>query len=136
MMNTSYKDKNRPPNGLKIAFKIHFLIDYLIALPLFLFPVQMLNLFGWDSIDPVASRISAAALFGIGGISLVAQKSSLEIYEILLKLKLIWSAGAIIGILISIIQFSMFNSFILWLFFTTFLGFNIVWVYWIKKLRI
>lgn len=133
-MNSKYKDEKLTPKGLKIAFKIHFLIDYLIAIPLFLFPMQVLALVGWDSIDPVASRISAAALFGIGGISLLAQKSSLEIYQILLKLKLIWSIGAIFGILVSIIQYSLYSSFILWLFLVTFLGFNIVWVHWIKKL--
>ena len=125
-----------PPHSLKVWFKIHFIIDYVIALPLFLFPIQTLTLVGWDTIDPVASRIAAAALFGIGGISLIAQKSSLEIYQILLKLKIIWSIGAIFGIILSIIEYSLFSSYILWIFLVTFVGFNALWIYWINRLKI
>ncbi len=134
MTTTKVNDVRDPPEALKLWFKIHFMLDYLIGLPLFLFPIQVLEFLNWNTIDPVASRIAAAALFGIGGISLVAQNSSIEIYRILLKLKLIWSIAALIGILGSIIQFDLYGSLILWAFFGTFLGFNMVWIYWIKKL--
>ena len=51
---------------LKIWFIIHFFLDVAAAIPLMCFPVQSLALLNWQSFDPFATRLVAAALFGIG----------------------------------------------------------------------
>ena len=43
-----------------------FIADIVSAVPLFIAPVYCLELLGWPSPDPVATRMVAAALFGIG----------------------------------------------------------------------
>ena len=92
------------PKSLKTWFTIHFIADYIFAIPLLIAPVTSLKLLGWETIDPVATRIAAAALFGIGGISLLARNEDPLIFKTMLNLKLIWSSSAVIGILWSIIQ--------------------------------
>jgi hypothetical protein len=61
-------------------------------------PVTTLELFGWETIDPVATRLAAAALLAIGGESLRMRHASLETYRAMLDLKLIWSAAAMLGL--------------------------------------
>ncbi|MDG1950308.1 MAG: hypothetical protein P8J32_05855 [bacterium] len=80
---------------LRWWFKVHFLVDYLFAIPLFFAPVWALGLLGVDVSDPLFVRLFAAALFGIGGVSMLVQKESLEVYRAMLKLKIIWSSAAI-----------------------------------------
>ena len=59
------------PKSLRVWFIIHFFADYIAAIPIFLFPNQILMLFGWKVIDPIAVRLVAAAFFAIGGASLI-----------------------------------------------------------------
>ena len=89
------------PASLRIWFTIHFIVDYLFAIPLFIVPAWFLSFFGFTVIDPVTARLVAAALMGIGGISLLSRKESINVYNSLLKLKIIWSVSAIAGLLLS-----------------------------------
>lgn len=89
------------PPSLRTWFLIHFAADYLAAIPLMLFPQQVLNILQWDVFDPVATRIVAAAFMAIGGTSFLLRNSSLEVYRALLLLKLIWSGSALAGILLA-----------------------------------
>ena len=66
------------PTSLRVFFIVHFAIDIVFAIPLFLFPTDFLEYFGWALVDPVASRIAAAALFGIGVESLIGSRASNE----------------------------------------------------------
>ena len=77
---------------------------YDICTPLMLAPVFMLKLFGWETVDPIMTRLAAAALFGIGKKSFLGCNTGLEAYEGMLNLKIIWSLGAVVGLLISLIQ--------------------------------
>ena len=86
------------PQTLRKAFFIHFWVDMIFAIPLFLWPVWFMGLFGFSTIEPITARLVAAALFGIGGVSLIVRNASKEIFEALLKLKLIWSGFAVLGI--------------------------------------
>lgn len=54
------------PSSLKRWFVFHFTADITFAVPLMVVPVSFLNFFGWSTVDPIATRIVAAALFGIG----------------------------------------------------------------------
>lgn len=83
---------------LRFWFIVHFAIDFLFAVPLLLAPEFTLNLFGWTTVDPLASRLVGAALMGIGGESLLVRNASVEVYRAMLDLKIIWSLSAIFGI--------------------------------------
>ena len=119
------------PKSLKTWFLVHFIIDYIIAIPLFFFPVYSLTLLGLETIDPVTARLVAAALFAVGGISLLAKEKSKETYNTLLTLNLIWSGTAILGLLLSIFQG---YPKILWVFVVIFGIFFEIWYYYKKKL--
>jgi hypothetical protein len=51
----------------------------------------------------------------------------------MLNLKIIWSIAAIAGFLIAIIQGTA--NFIIWVVLLTFVGFNLLWVYWRIRLH-
>lgn len=112
---------------LKSWFVVHFVVDILIAIPLFFVPEYFLSILGWNSIDPLMSRLVASALFGIGGISLIARNSSKETFKILLNLKIIWSLCAITGFVISILSSNYPD--IVWLFLLLFVIFSFNWIY-------
>src|SRR3989344_7486708 len=92
------------PSSLRTWFVIHFVVDYLFAIPLFVAPAWLLSFFGFTVIDPVTARLVAAALFAVGGISLLSRTESMNVYNSLLKLKIIWSISAIAGLLVSLWQ--------------------------------
>ena len=119
--------------SLRTWFLIHFIVDSIVAVPLFLFPVETLTLLGWTNIDPIATRLVAAALFGIGGISFVAVKAEVATYKHLLLLKIIWSITAIIGIFLSIIQYNTSKSSIFVILIFAF--FSCIWVRYYFKLK-
>ena len=118
------------PNSLKKWFVIHFIIDIIFAIPMFLFPEEFLNLLEWQSIDPLTTRLVGAALFAIGIESYMARNASASSYKNMLNLKLIWSGAAIIGIIITIFQFGEYSIVAVWLLLITFLGFHLLWWYW------
>jgi len=55
------------PSSLRTWFVVHSIADIAFALPLFLAPHWTLTLLGWHAVDPIATRLVAAALFGIEG---------------------------------------------------------------------
>ncbi len=54
------------PSSLRFWFLIHFVVDVVVAVPLFVAPELTLSLFGWTTVDPIATRLVGAALMGIG----------------------------------------------------------------------
>ena len=42
------------PTALRTWFVVHFIADWLFALPMFFIPVEFMQLLGWDCVDPVA----------------------------------------------------------------------------------
>ncbi|MDO8510640.1 MAG: hypothetical protein Q7S55_00585 [Nanoarchaeota archaeon] len=120
------------PSSLRAWFVLHFMVDYLFAIPLFIAPAWLLSFFGFTVIDPVTARLVAAALFAVGGISLLSRNESVNVYNSLLKLKIIWSVSAIAGLLLSLWQGA---SALLWpvvLVFGLFCG---IWSYYFWRLR-
>jgi len=118
------------PPSLRYWFLIHGVVDYALAIPLFIFPTATLALFDLSA-PPVLARIVAAALFAIGGISFIARDCNKETYKILLTLKLIWSALSIIAILLALLQQFMWSW---WFFLGLFCIFFGVWLYYRIKL--
>ena len=126
-------NENPPiPNSLRRWFVVHFAVDMLFAVPMMAAPVWLLGLFGWTEIDPFMTRLAAAALFGIGIESLLGRNAGAESYRSLLTLKIIWSFGAVVGAAWTLWQYPESPG-MLWGVLVVFLGFNLVWVYWRKK---
>jgi len=122
------------PVALKRWFLIHFAVDVLFAIPLFLFPLAFLTLLGWHSIDPFATRIVAAALFGIGIESFLGRNAPAQTFKNMLNLKIIWSGATIIGVALSIFQNIYPTTITQWLLLGTFVAFHILWVIWRIKI--
>jgi len=121
------------PIALKKWFIAHFWIDILFAIPLFFFPKYFLELLEWQSFDPVTTRIVAAALFGIGIESYLGRNKNQVGYKGMLRLKIIWSFFASVGILISLQEITQ-PPIMGWMIFVIFVAFHIVWIYWYRKI--
>ncbi len=125
--------EKRIPKALTLWFIAHFIIDISLAIPLFFFPEQTLELFGWAEIDVILARVVAAALFGIGIESLLGRNGSLDSFKNMLNLKIIWSAAASIGIGWSMIEGAQGRPLMGWLLLATFIIFHFIWWYWRLK---
>ncbi len=117
------------PKSLRTWFLIHFGVDLLLALPLFLFPSTIFSYLQIQA-DPVAGRIIAAAMFAIGTTSLLTKEKGVESYQSLLTLKIIWSSVAVLALGISVIET---GNTILIPALLTFLFFNVLWIYYKRK---
>lgn len=86
------------PRSLRLWFVVHFYADVFAAVPLFLAPRTVQGWLGWTAVDPLATRLVAAALFGIGIESYLARNASLETFRGMLNLKVIWLLRAAVPI--------------------------------------
>ena len=120
------------PIALSNWFAVHFAADVAVAVPLFLAPTWFLSLLGWDTVDPVASRLVAAALFGIGIESLLGRKSTREALRGMLNLKIIWSVAAIIGFVVALVQ--GIRPWGIYPLLVIFAAFNLLWISWRRRL--
>jgi len=125
----------RVPKVLRRWFVIHFIIDIVVATPLFIAPNIFLDYFGWQQVDPLSTRLFAAALFGIGIESFLSRNGNFKTFNHMLNLKIIWSLFASVGIFISIIQSYLYNNIVAWISLIIFILFNVLWVYWKFSLR-
>jgi hypothetical protein len=76
----------------------------------------------------------AAALFGIGLESLLSYNAPVETYKGMLNLKITWSFGAIVGLILSLVQGDHGRPAALWLLLLVFVFFNVLWIYWKIKI--
>ena len=113
------------PASLRTWFVVHFWADMLFAVPLFVAPRQFLSLLGWPAVDPITTRLVAAALFGIGIQSLIGRAEDTATFRALLNLKVIWSATATLGIVWSQLEGGPALG---WALAAVFAGFCAVWV--------
>jgi hypothetical protein len=120
------------PESLKRWFVVHFIADVVFALPLFVAPVWFLTLLGWTHVDPLATRLVAAALFGIGIQSYLGRNESREAFLGMLNLKVIWSFSATLGIVWSQLQG---GPPLAWGFVVIFGSFHGLWLYYRLRLR-
>ncbi|NOZ75101.1 MAG: hypothetical protein GXO90_06930 [FCB group bacterium] len=124
---------NTIPKGLKTWFLIHFWVDIAFALPLMIAPGFSMRLFGFPVVEPLATRLVAAALIGIGGASFLNRNAGVESYRSLLNLKLLWSSAASVGILWSILERYVVLWFG-WFILAVFVGFFFIWLNFRMKL--
>jgi hypothetical protein len=114
------------PEILRKLFFLHFILDYIFAIPLMFAPVKTMMLFGWETPEIVATRLAAAALMGIGGISLIAYKADADVYRHMLTMKLLWSGAAILGLVLSLADGAPVFT---WVFLLIFVGFFLIWLF-------
>jgi hypothetical protein len=120
------------PVSLRRWFVAHGLVDLLFALPLLVAPESFLRALGWQPVDPVTARLVGAALLGIGAQSLLGRNEGPEVYRAMLNLKLIWSAAAIAGLVVSVGNGAPDLA---WLFLSLFIAFFGVWFHYRVRLK-
>lgn len=113
------------PRALRGWFVVHCVVDLLFALPLLIAPVTTLRLFGWSVVDPLTTRLVGAALVGIGVESYLGRDRSLDHYRGMLRLKVLWSLSANLGIALSIAEGAPPMA---WLVQAIFLAFSALWI--------
>ncbi len=113
------------PRSLRRWFVAHFIADVLVAVPLMIAPTHVLAWFGWTTVDPVATRLVAAALFGIGIESYLGRRATADVFRAMLNLKIIWSSTAVAASLWSIIEGAPLATWGVFAIFAVFLG---VWI--------
>ena len=92
------------PSSLRAWFIAHFVVDVVVAVPLLVSPTFVLGHLGWTPIDPVATRLVAAALLAIGLQSFFGRDAGVETYRAMLRLKVIWSLAAVVGVMAGIAE--------------------------------
>ncbi len=134
MTEPSQSDTAVPP-ALRVWFVVHFAIDMIVALPLFFAPREVLGSLGWIQIDPLSTRLAAAALFGIGLESLLGRNAGRESFKGMLQLKLIWSAFATIGLGWSVMEGNLKHPVVGLILVGTFASFHALWWYWYIRIK-
>ena len=120
------------PAGLRRWFVVHFVADWVFALPLFFVPEAFLGALGWTVVDPATARAVAAALVGIGTQSLLDRNAGVESFRTMLSLKVMWSAVACLGLAWTGLTG---GPPMVWALFGVFLAFNVLWTAYFLKLR-
>lgn len=123
------------PKALRNWFVLHAVIDLLFAIPLMIAPVFTLELFGWQTVDVISARIVAAALFGIGIESYLGRNAVKDVFLGMLNLKIIWSLAVIFGVSWSLFENAQGTPWMGWGLVGIFFAFNLVWVYWRKRIK-
>ncbi|MEK6220806.1 MAG: hypothetical protein N2D54_00985 [Chloroflexota bacterium] len=122
------------PIALRTWFVVHFIADIIFAIPLMIAPRFTLELMGWQTVDVLSARIVAAALFGIGIESYLGRNSGKEAFIGMLNLKIIWSVAVIVGGTVSMLEGAQGRPPMAWGLIIIFALFNVVWIYWRRKL--
>ena len=113
------------PAPLRRWFVAHFVVDWVAGVPLFLAP-ELLRVFGWHPIDPIATRLFAAALLGIGAQSWFGRNGGIQEFRGMLNLKIVWAATASTALLIGAING---GSILVWAGLGIFVAFLALWLY-------
>ncbi len=119
------------PVQVRNWFKVHFVLDMIFAIPLFFAPGYFLGIFGFETVEVNLARLVAAALFAIGGMSLWMNKENYDSFVVMLRLKIIWSSVATLGLIWGALEG---GPKVLWFFAAIFILFFCLWQWWYLKL--
>jgi len=120
------------PASLRRWFVVHAIVDLVFALPILIDPEGTLQLFGWSTVDPVATRLVGAALIALGTESFLGRHASVASFRTMLRLKVLWSLSACLGIALSISGGAPAGA---WLFLMVFSSFSLVWIFYWRMLN-
>jgi len=118
------------PKALTVWFVVHCIVDVAFAIPMMIVPGPFLAFMGWRAVDPIATRLVAAALLGIGLESFIGRHSTADGFKAMLNLKIIWSGSATVGLLISMAMGAQGQPLFVWALVAVFLVFEAGWIYW------
>lgn len=110
--------------SLRRWFIIHFITDFIFGMPLLFTPNYFLSFFGYQ-IEPLTTRLVGAALIGMGWKSFLIRNNSLEQFQALPTLKIIWSLSAIVGIILTLTEHILKFTYIILLIFALF---STIWI--------
>lgn len=131
-MNPFFIEDARVPKALRVWFVVHFVADILFAAPLIVAPVAFGQLLGFESIDPITARMVGAALVGIGTESLLGRNDGPESFHTMLRMKVLWSGTANIGLTVNLLSGApIITGGLL----AIFVAFCALWTYWLLRLR-
>jgi hypothetical protein len=116
---------NGVPRSLRAWFIIHFIVDIFAAVPLLIAPVESGAWLGFSSLDPLTTRLVAAALVAIGVESFLGRNATRASFHTMLRLKLLWSATAAIGTALAIANGTSQAA---WAVFAIFAVFHLIWL--------
>lgn len=120
------------PAALRTWFVIHCIADVVFAVPLLVAPVSFGALLGAGPIDPLTARLVGAALIGIGVESFLGRNATRASFHTMLRLKVMWSATASLGLVVTIAEG---RGPVAWLLLAIFGGFCALWTTWWLRLR-
>jgi hypothetical protein len=95
-------------------------------------PREVLGALGWGEVDPIATRLVAAALFGIGIESYLGRNADAPGFRGMLRMKVIWSGSAVLGVLWSQLQGGPAAG---WGVLAIFVSFHALWLRYLVLLR-
>jgi hypothetical protein len=87
---------------LKSTMVFHIVNDLILCFSLFVFPNHFIEFSGWKNFDPFALRLVAAGLSAVT-IQLYLQRNNLEIYKVVVNIKLTTFGLAALGTIITMI---------------------------------
>lgn len=123
------------PSSLRKWFLFHFVANGLAGLQLLLVPAWFLHILGIDEFDLITPRLVGAALLGIGIASFLVRNKGVAEYKTLLLVKAIWSGIAILGLVLTLVQYGFGAPEATWLLLPIFVGFHTVWDFYLYKFR-
>ncbi len=121
------------PKSLRTWFVVHFIADMVVGIPLLFAPGIFLAFFDWPIGETFSLRVVGAAFMGIGWESLLGRNGSVDQFRGMLRLKLIWSSSAIIGMSLGLVYGSA--PAVAWLFIGIFAVFFGIWANYAFRLR-
>jgi hypothetical protein len=114
--------------SLRITLFLHALVAFVFGLGLLAAPGQFLDIFGWQPVDPLISRILGAAMLALGWGSIRGYRAaSWEEVEILVEVETAFTVLAAVGLLRHLLVGSW--PWYVWMVFAIFTVFALAWVY-------
>jgi len=114
--------------SLRYTFLVHAVVALVFGLPLLIMPGRVLELFGWQPIDPIMSRMFGAALLALSWGSYRGWRAAVRSdVLILLQVEVIFTALAALGILRHLLVGAW--PWYIWMTFIIFVLFAIAWLY-------
>ena len=114
--------------SLRYTFLVHAVVALVFGLPLLIMPGQVLDLFGWEPIDPIMSRLFGAALLALSWGSYRSWRAAVRSdVAILLQAEVVFTVLSAVGIGRHLLSGSW--PWYVWMMFIIFVIFAVAWIY-------
>ena len=118
--------------ALKTTFLIHAAVAFAFGLVLFISPGRSLRFLGWAPIDPILTRLLAAALLALAWSSFRGWRATERTQvAILVEMEAVFTVVGCVGLLRHLL-FAPHPA-IVWVVFATLLAFGVAWITFLVK---